>query len=78
MLVTCEPTIFGLGSHSATEEEWADDDNAATAAEAQSFKRACSCFGLGRDLYYFSGTWVDLDESQAAQERSETGGLGNA
>src|SRR5580704_11912882 len=50
------------GSHSATGEEWADDDNAATAAEAQSFKRACSCFGLGRYLYYFTGTWVDLDE----------------
>ena len=60
--LTCELTIFGLGSHSATREEWADDDNAATAAEAQSFKRACSCFGLGRYLYYFTGTWVDLDE----------------
>ena len=31
------------------------------AFEAQSFKRACSCFGLGRYLYYFTGTWVDLD-----------------
>jgi hypothetical protein len=61
VLVTCELTIFGLGSHSATGEEWADDDNAATSAEAQSFKRACSCFGLGRYLYYFTGTWVDLD-----------------
>ena len=39
-----------------------DDDNAATAAEAQSFKRACCCFGLGRYLYYFTGTWVDLDD----------------
>jgi hypothetical protein len=62
VLVTCELTIFGLGSHSATGEEWADDDNAATAAEAQSFKRASSCFGLGRYLYYFTGTWVDLDD----------------
>jgi hypothetical protein len=61
VLITCELTIFGLGSHSATGEEWADDDNAATAAEAQSFKRACSCFGLGRYLYYFSRIWVDLD-----------------
>jgi DNA polymerase III delta prime subunit len=32
------------------------------AFEAQAFKRACSCFGLGRYLYYFTGTWVDLDE----------------
>src|SRR5260370_31921446 len=31
VLVTCELTIFGLGSHSATGDEWADDDNAATA-----------------------------------------------
>ena len=62
VLVTCELTIFGLGSHSATGEEWADDDNSCTAAEAQAFKRACSCFGLGRYLYYFTGTWVDLDD----------------
>jgi hypothetical protein len=62
VLVTCELTIFGLGSHSATGEEWADNDNALTSAEAQSFKRSCSCFGLGRYLYHFTGSWVDLDE----------------
>jgi len=62
VLVTCELTIFGIGSHSATGEEFADDENAGTSAEAQAFKRACACFGLGRYLYYFTGTWVDLDE----------------
>jgi hypothetical protein len=62
VLVTCELAIFGLGSHSATGEEWADDPNAGTSAEAQAFKRSASCFGLGRYLYYFTGTWVDLDE----------------
>src|SRR6202140_3338561 len=62
VLVTCELTIFGLGSHSSTGEEWADDDNAGTSAEAQAFKRACSCFGLGRYFYHFTGTWVDLDD----------------
>jgi hypothetical protein len=62
VLVTCEVTVFGLGSHSATGEEWADDENALTSAEAQSFKRACACLGLGRYLYYFTGTWVDIDE----------------
>jgi transposase InsO family protein len=51
-----------LGLALSHREEWADNDNAGTAAEAQAFKRACSCFGLGRYLYYFSGTWVDLDE----------------
>jgi hypothetical protein len=61
ILVTCELTIFGLGSHPAT-GEWADDDNAGTSAEAQAFKRACSCFGRVRYLYHFSGAWVDLDE----------------
>jgi hypothetical protein len=62
VLVTCELTIFGVGSHSATGEEFTDNENALTAAEAQAFKRAASCFGLGRYLYYFTGTWVDLDE----------------
>jgi hypothetical protein len=62
VFVTCDLTIFGIGSHSATGEEWADDENAGTAAEAQAFKRSCACFGLGRYLYYFTGTWVDLDD----------------
>lgn len=62
VLVACELTIFGLGSNSATGEEWADGDNACTSAEAQAFKRACTSFGLGRYLYYYAGTWVDLDE----------------
>jgi hypothetical protein len=62
IFVTCNLTIFGVGEHSATGEEWADDDNACTSAEAQSFKRACSCLGLGRYLYHFEGVWVDLDE----------------
>jgi hypothetical protein len=62
VFVTCELTIFGLGSHSATGEEWADDENAGTSAEAQAFKRASCCFGLGRYLYYFDGVWVDLDD----------------
>ena len=32
-----------------------------TSADAQAFKRACSCFGLGRYFYDFPATWVDLD-----------------
>jgi hypothetical protein len=62
VMVTCKVRVFGIGSHSATGEEWADDDNAVTSAEAQAFKRACACLGLGRYLYYFTGTWVDLDD----------------
>jgi hypothetical protein len=37
-------------------------DKVSQAFEAQAFKRACSCFGLGRYLYHFTGTWVDLDD----------------
>ena len=74
VLVTCELTIFGLGSHSATGEEWADDDNACTSAEAQSFKRACACLGLGRYLYYFTGTWVDLDDRKRPKKVPQLAG----
>ena len=74
VLVTCELTIFGIGSHSATGEEFADDENAGTIAEAQAFKRACSCFGLGRYLYYFTGTWVDLDERKRPKSIPKLGG----
>jgi hypothetical protein len=44
------------------EKEWADEDNAMTSAEAQAFKRACSCFGLGRYFYDFDPPWVDIDD----------------
>ena len=74
VVVTCEVTVFGLGSHSATGEEWADDDNAVTAAEAQSFKRACACLGLGRYLYYFTGTWVDLDDHKRPRTAPQLAG----
>ena len=62
VLVTCTVTIIGLGSHSGTGEEWADDDNGMTSADAQAFKRACSCFGLGRYFYDIPAIWVDLDQ----------------
>ena len=64
VLVTCTVTISGIGSHSGTGEEWADDDNGMTSADAQAFKRACSCFGLGRYFYDFPALWVDLDQSR--------------
>jgi len=64
VLVTCTVSILGLGSHSGTGEEWADDDNGMTSADAQAFKRACSCFGLGRYFYDIQAVWVDLDENR--------------
>ena len=62
VLSTCTVTIDGIGCHSGTGEEWADSDCAMTSADAQSFKRACSAFGLGRYTYSVPGVWVDLDE----------------
>jgi hypothetical protein len=64
VFVTSELTIFGINTNSGTGEAWADENNALTSAEAQAFKRACSCFGLGRYLYDFEGVWVDLDNQQ--------------
>ena len=56
VLVTCTLTITGLGCHSGSGEELAGEQNAMTTAEVQAFKRAASCFGLGRYLYNFDAT----------------------
>jgi len=68
VLVTCTLTITGLGCHAGSGEDWADEENAMTAAEAQAFKRACSCFGLGRYLYNFTEVWVQLNEHRQPSE----------
>jgi hypothetical protein len=68
VLVTCVVSIPGVGAHSGCGEEWAEDPNALTSAEAQAFKRACSNFGLGRYFYNFSEMWVDLDEYKRPRE----------
>jgi hypothetical protein len=68
VLVTCVVSIPGVGTHSGSGEEWADDENAMTSAEAQAFKRACSVFGLGRYFYNFAEMWVDIDEYKHPRE----------
>ena len=68
VLVTCVVSIPGVGTHSGSGEEWADDENAMTSAEAQAFKRACSCFGLGRYFYNFAEMWVEVDEYRHPRE----------
>src|ERR1700739_3803022 len=68
VLVTCRLSITGLGCHAGSGEEWADEEYALTAAEAQAFKRACSCFGLGRYLYTFPEVWVPLNEHRQPVE----------
>ncbi len=62
LLVTCTITIDGFGTHSSTGEEWADEDNALTTAEAQAFKRTCAFFGLGDYISKIEKPWVDLDQ----------------
>jgi hypothetical protein len=68
VLVTCEPTIFGLGSHSVTGRIQSQAKNGPTAimpgtsAEAQAFNGLAPALGSGRYFYKFTGTWVDLDD----------------
>jgi hypothetical protein len=64
VLVICTVTIAGLGTHADSGEEWADEENAMTSAQAQAFKRACICFGLGRYLYNFAEMWVPLNQNR--------------
>jgi hypothetical protein len=68
VMVTCVVSITGFGSHAGSGEEWADDENAMTSAEAQAFKRACSCFGLGRYFYDFGEMWVEVNEYKQPRE----------
>lgn len=69
VLVTCVVTIPGIATHSGSGEEWADDENAMTSAEAQAFKRACSCFGLGRYFYNFAELWVELNDYKQPKQQ---------
>jgi hypothetical protein len=73
VLVTCIVTIPGVGAHTGSGEEWADDDNAMTSAEAQAFKRACSCLGLGRYFYDIAEQWVELDGYKRPKQTPKLG-----
>jgi len=63
--VVCALTIFGV-TKSALGDYPIDktDDNPATSAEAQAFKRACAAFGLGRYLYSLPQTWGEYDDQK--------------
>ena len=74
LMVSSTVTIHGLGSHTSTGEEWADDENAMTRAEAQAFKRACSEFGLGRYFYDVAEVWVELNEYGEPKKEAESEG----
>lgn len=53
LFAVCTLMIAGLGEKTSTGEEDTSDANAATSAEAQAFKRACSMVGIGRYFYSF-------------------------
>jgi hypothetical protein len=44
-----------------------------TSAEAQAFKRACSCLGLGRYFYNIAEQWVELDEYKRPKQTPKLG-----
>lgn len=58
--VLCRLTILGVTREDVGECN-TNDENAATSAVAQSFKRACSAFGLGRYLYHLPQIWAAYD-----------------
>lgn len=61
----CRLTIFGV-TKTAGGDYPIDraDENPATSAEAQAFKRACSAFGLGRYLYALPMVWGEYDSDK--------------
>jgi len=70
VIVTCALTVAGVTRQAIGESLQANarhdgstvvEENAATSAEAQAFKRACSAFGLGRYLYSVPQVWAEYD-----------------
>jgi hypothetical protein len=59
-VVVCRLTIAGV-TRSDVGEAPPNDENTATTALAQAFKRACVKFGLGAYLYRLPRTWVEYD-----------------
>ncbi len=73
VIVTCALTVAGVTRQAIGESLQASarhdgstviEENAATTAEAQAFKRACSAFGLGRYLYSVPQVWADYDSAK--------------
>jgi hypothetical protein len=62
-LIACGLTICGVTRWDIG-EKGSSDVNTATSAMAQSFKRACVKFGLGRHLYAVERVWVPYDEQR--------------
>jgi hypothetical protein len=59
-LVRCRLTVAGVTREEVGESD-PSDNNTATSAVAQSFKRACTAFGVGRYLYFLPQSWCEYD-----------------
>jgi len=70
VVVTCTLTLGGVTRQAIGECLVATangaEENAATSAEAQAFKRACAKFSLGRYLYSVPQVWADYDPAKRA------------
>ncbi|NOK64105.1 MAG: hypothetical protein GFH27_549413n17 [Chloroflexi bacterium AL-W] len=66
-LTICGVTKSGIGDYPRDES----DDNPATSAEAQAFKRACSRFGIGRYIYHLPKVWADYDREKKRFQNPE-------
>jgi hypothetical protein len=70
VVVTCTLTVGGVTRQAIGEclvlTANGAEENAATSAEAQAFKRACAKFSLGRYLYAVPQVWADYDPARRA------------
>jgi len=62
--VVCALTICGVTRSSSGEASKDEGFGIAPTAEAQAFKRACSAFGLGAELYDYPTVWVDYNSAK--------------
>lgn len=60
----CALTIFGVTKSAAGDYPQGADENPATSAESQAFKRACTAFGLGRYLYSMQNVWGEYSQEK--------------
>ena len=82
-VVVCRLTIGGV-TRADVGESNPNDQNTATSALAQAFKRACVKFGLGAYLYRLPGRWEEYDSQRRRftsaaltrlQQLAQAGGL---
>jgi hypothetical protein len=62
IVTTVSVGIIGIGLKTDVGESWLDDENAATIAYSQAFKRACYPFGPGRYFYDLPKIWHPIDK----------------